>query len=222
MHFADSIHRHRQAALHGAWVFVTLLSLLLVTASAQAHGSRSGGSPAGIAIPSLSHGEMAVISAYYGDIVDLAQSASDTNEPFRRVLNFSRIEYAACLWGQMPGSVTDEASPFNECSHAYLAAVKVVLLDMRTMPAEKKRAGDLVSRIDEEMALGGLALIGCQFSNEAFNTAEMIWPNWRDVPWHGPSALASLASLIVSVVACRGGMIAYRRHIGAATGPRPV
>lgn len=222
MYFAVSYHRHPRAALHGAWVFLTLFSLLLVTAPAQAHSSRSGGSTAGIAIPSLSHGEMAVISAHYGDIVDLAQSASDTDEPFRRVLNFSRIEYAACLWGLMPGSDTDEASPFNECSHAYLAAVKMVLLDMRTMPAEKERAGELVSRIDEEMVLRGLALIGCQFSNEAFNTAEMIWPNWRDVPWHVPSALACLAALIFSIAACRGGMIAFRRHIGAVAGPRPA
>jgi hypothetical protein len=131
-------------------------------------------------------GRLSVLSAYDGDIVDLALSASDTNAPFRLVLNFSQFEYAACMWGLMPGSITDETSPFNECSHAYLAAVKKELLDMRTMPAEAKRANELVSRIDEEMVLSGMVLIGCQFSNETFNTAEMIFPNWFNVPSHIP------------------------------------
>jgi hypothetical protein len=176
-----------------------LLALLAGTATAQAHGSRIGGSTAGIPIPSLSHGEMAVISEYDSEIMDLASSASDPDEPFRRVLNFARIEYAACMWELVPGSIVDESSPFNECSHAYLAGVKQVLLIMRTMPAEAKRADAIVSRIDAEMTLSGMALIGCQFSNETFNTADMISPNWSDVPAHPPSALAFLAFLIVAI-----------------------
>ena len=41
------------------------------------------------------------------------------------------------------GSVTDEASPFNECAHAYLAAAKAVLMAMRAMPREAHAAGEI-------------------------------------------------------------------------------
>lgn len=76
------------------------------------------------------------MSDYRSGIIDLASRAVDTNEPFRRMLNYAEIQYSYCLWGRMPGSVTDEESPFNECAHAYLAATKAVLLSMREMPRE--------------------------------------------------------------------------------------
>lgn len=161
----------------------------------SAHQRTAGGSDHGIAIPEISHGEMIVMAEYRDRIIDLAAHATDTNEPFRRVLNYARIQYAYCLWGKMPGGITDEASPFNECSHAYLAATKAVLFAMRGMQREAEAVGNVISAVDAEMVLRGLALITCQFSGEAFNTADIIRPEWSAIPYH-PASLAALTGLV--------------------------
>ncbi|MGO7624330.1 hypothetical protein ACC687_40870, partial [Rhizobium ruizarguesonis] len=51
-------------------------------------------------MPEISHGEMAVMSDYRSGIIDLASRAVDTNEPFRRMLNYAEIQYSYCLWGR--------------------------------------------------------------------------------------------------------------------------
>ncbi|MBX4907825.1 hypothetical protein HJA82_10605 [Rhizobium bangladeshense] len=180
----------------GRFAFLGLIASLLpmFIGNALAHGSNSGGSHPGLDIPAISHGEMAVISEYRSSISMLASRAADTNESFRRVLNYSEIQYSYCLWGRMPGSVTDEESPFNECAHAYLAATKAVLMAMREMPREAPAAGEIISAIDADMAGRGLAFITCQFSGEAFNTADIIKPSWSKVPLH-PASMASLTGL---------------------------
>ncbi|MBY5781523.1 hypothetical protein [Rhizobium leguminosarum] len=169
----------------------------VVAGSAFAHSGSDGGSHAGLDIPQISHGEMAVMSDYRGRIINLASRAFETNEPFRRVLNYAEIQYSYCLWGRMPGSVTDEASPFNECAHAYLAATKAVLLSMREMPREAATAGEIISAVDADMVRRGLALITCRFSGEAFNTADIVKPRWGGIPFHAASmaSLTGLASL---------------------------
>ncbi len=167
-------------------------------ASVAAHGGGSSGSQAGIPIPGLTHGEMAVIAPYYGRIVSLAESTSDTDETFRRLLNFAQIQRAYCLWGLMPGSISDEESPFNECSHAYLAAAKAVLLQMRVMRVEKASVDDLVSDIDATLVRNNLSLVLCKFSGESFNTADLIRPKLADIALHAKSLAAILsASLLV-------------------------
>lgn len=171
-----------------------LCIVLLVAGNARAHSRNAGGSHAGIPIPEISHGEMAVISDYRSRIIALASRAVDTNEPFRRVLNYAEIQYSYCLWGRMPGSVTDEESPFNECAHAYLAATKAVLLSMRDMPQETAAAGEIVSAVDAEMVQRGLSLVTCQYSGEAFSTADVVRPRWGEIPFHAAS-MASLSGL---------------------------
>ncbi|MBY5555218.1 hypothetical protein HFO41_19445 [Rhizobium leguminosarum] len=178
----------------------------VVAGSAFAHSHGDGGSHAGLDIPEISHGEMAVISDYRGRIINLASRAVDTNETFRRVLNYAEIQYSYCLWGRMPGSVTDEESPFNECAHAYLAATKAVLLSMREMPREAAAAGEIISAVDADMVRRSLALINCRFSGEAFNTADIVKPRWSGIPFHAASmaSLTGLASLFgLSVFALR-------------------
>lgn len=185
--------------------FVAMIAVLqLWSVAASAHQQSSSGPHTGIAIAEISHGEMVMIAQYRDRIIDLAARATDTNEPFRRVLNYAQIQHAYCLWGKMPGGVTDEASPFNECSHAYLAATKAVLLSMRGMGGEAAEAEAIVSAIDAGMVLGGLALITCQFSGDAFNTADVVRPAWRDVPLHPESmaTLTALAAAILAVVYC--------------------
>ncbi|MDM9626113.1 hypothetical protein QTL95_09405 [Rhizobium sp. S152] len=192
---------------------VFILSVILPLLAADngfAHQRTSGGPQSGIPIPEISHGEMIVMAENRDRIIDLAGRAIDTDEPFRRVLNYARIQYAYCLWGRMPGGVTDEASPFNECSHAYLAATKAVLLAMRDMPREAAAAGEIVSTVDSAMVLRGLALITCQFSGEAFNTADTIRPDWKAVPGH-PASMATLTGLAAVVGAGLFGLRAIGR-----------
>lgn len=183
-------------------IFLTAMIALLQLwpLAASAHLRSSNGPRTGIAIAEISHGEMIMIAEYRNRIIDLAARARDTNEPFRRVLNYAQIQHAYCLWGKMPGGVTDEASPFNECSHAYLAATKAVLLSMRSMGGEAVEAETIVSAIDAGMVLRGLALITCQFSGEAFNTADVIRPSWKDVPLH-PASMATLTALAAAILA---------------------
>ncbi|MDV4157445.1 MULTISPECIES: hypothetical protein [Rhizobium] len=174
--------------------FAAAAVFCVAAGSALAHSRSDGGSHAGLDIPEISHGEMAVMSDYRSGIIDLASRAVDTNEPFRRVLNYAEIQYSYCLWGRMPGSVTDEASPFNECAHAYLAATKAVLLSMREMPRERAAADEIISAVDADMVRRGLALITCRFSGEAFNTADIVKPRWSGIPFHAAS-MASLTGL---------------------------
>ncbi|WP_245314344.1 hypothetical protein [Rhizobium sp. R634] len=183
--------------------------LLFIAGDCLAHGRSAGGSDAGLDIPEISHGEMAVISDYRRGIIALASQAVDTNEPFRRILNYAEIQYSYCLWGRMPGSVTDEESPFNECAHAYLAATKAVLMAMRDMPREAQVAGEIISAVDADMVGRGLTLITCRFSGETFNTADIIKPRWSQVPLH----FASMASLTALAALFGLGVFALRRFL---------
>ena len=129
------------------------LVLLLVVAAAShpawAHRERSSRSsaPQGIAIPSLSHGQMQVIAANLPAIQDLAARQDPTDLTMRRLQDFVNLQKFACLWGMVPGSLTDEASPFNECAHSYLAGARALLLHLRQMPGGNRPAVDaLVSK----------------------------------------------------------------------------
>jgi hypothetical protein len=180
---------------------------MLTAGGAFAHGPSGEGSHSGLPVPEISHGEMAVISGYRGRIMDLASRAVDTSEPFRRVLNYAEIQYSYCLWGRMPGSVTDEESPFNESAHAYLAATKAVLLAMRGMPQEAMAAGEIASAVDIDMIRRGLSLVTCRFSGEGFNTADVVRPRWSEIPLH-PASMASLTGFALILVA---GVFLLRR-----------
>lgn len=190
-------------ALHG----ICFGLALLLAGSAFAHSRSGEGSHAGLPVPEISHGEMAVISDYRSRIMDLASTAADTSEPFRRVLNYAEIQYSYCLWGRMPGSVTDEESPFNECAHAYLAATKAVLLAMRDMPQEAVVAGEIASAVDVDMVRRGLSLVTCRFSGEGFNTADVVRPRWSEIPLHA----ASMASLTGFAAILAAGFFILRR-----------
>ncbi|KAA1185449.1 hypothetical protein FP026_00060 [Rhizobium tropici] len=202
--------RGRRQRSNGALLAIFCLMVSCWPFAVAAHGGASSGSQAGIPIPSLNHGEMAVIAPYYGRIISLAESASDTDETFRRLLNFAQIQRAYCLWGMMPGSVSDEESPFNECSHAYLAAAKAVLLQMRTMRDEKPAVGDIVSDIDTALVRNNLSLILCKFSGESFNTADLIRPKPADIILHARSLMTILAAGLAVVTALWGAARALR------------
>ncbi|KAA0594913.1 hypothetical protein J2848_004447 [Azospirillum lipoferum] len=174
---------------------------------AAAHRRTAEQNSPGLRIPALTHGQMAVMADYRSRIVDLAARQTRTDETFRRLLNFVHLQYAACVWGWLPGSVTDETSPFNECSHAYLSATRALLLHMRSMDGDRSAVGSLIDRIDRDMLENSTALVLCLYSDESFNTADLIDPHWADVPFHGPSLGALLA--LVAGLAIGIGILAW-------------
>jgi hypothetical protein len=97
---------------------------------------------------------MPVIADYSDEIIALAARQYNPGQEFQRVVNYAHIQQTYCVWGLVPGSVTDESSPFNECSHAYLAATKDVLRRMTAMPQHDPRVDDLARRMDADTETG--------------------------------------------------------------------
>jgi hypothetical protein len=77
---------------------------------------------------------MAAIASKRAAILDLAARQIPTDPTMRRLEGFINPQYFDRLWGIIAGSVGDESSPFNECSHAYLAATRALFLHLQTMP----------------------------------------------------------------------------------------
>ena len=177
--------------------FILLFLAVLPVTDVLAHGRSSSGPVSGIPVPNLSHGEMAVLTTYRSDIMGAAEKVKHTDPSFRRLQNYAAIQYSYCLWGAVPGTITDEASPFNECAHAYLAAAKALLLHMRTMPGAAPAIAELVSEIDREMVQTGAAFIGCQYSGGSFNTAGVVTPHWENLPAHMPTMAAGGGMLMI-------------------------
>lgn len=192
-----------------------MLLMIAGISDAAAHSRRTGPSGAeGLSFPGLTHGEMAVLAPYSKRIANLARSATLTDPVFRRLVNFRAIQFSYCGWGIAPGAISDEKSPFNECSHAYLSADKALLLHMRTMTDLQSRADALVSEIEATMVLNGAAFIGCMYSGELFNTAEHVTPHWENIPRHWPTAALLSAAIIVPVTAGIG--LQRRNRTGAS------
>jgi hypothetical protein len=184
--------------------------LFAAPAPAWAHhqGSAQAASTEGISIPSLSHGQMAVIADNRAAILDLAARQTPTDPVMRRLESFVNLQYFARMWGIVPGSLDDENSPFNECSHAYLAATRALLVHLQDMMGDRTAVRALVAKIELEMLGHGASLVLCRYSDEPFNTAEVIGPHWRDIPFHPPS-LMMFAGLALAMLG--GGWIAARR-----------
>lgn len=162
---------------------------VLVTSPGEAHRvAASGGPPPdGIAIPSLTHGQMAVIADNLSTIRALASARIGSDMTAWRLEDYLNLQSFACFWGLVPGSIMDEESPFNECAHAYLAAARALLLHLRETPRADREAVDaLIGKIETEMLANGASLTLCRFSDEPFNTNQIVFPRWREVPLHQP------------------------------------
>ena len=174
-----------------ARALIAVAFLFALPLEAAAHVSRQGdGQVAGIPIAEITHGQMPVIADHARDILALAAVQPAPSSDFQRVLNYARVQRAYCLWGLMPGSIADEASPFNACSHAYLAAMRELLLRMDSDPANAA-ADDLVRRVDADMMMSATALEFCNYSAMPYDTATLVRPLWSDLVRH-PASLASL------------------------------
>jgi hypothetical protein len=189
-----------------------LLAALAILCGGPALAHHPGPAVPGIAIASLGHGQMQAVARHGRAIVGLAGRQGVTDEPFRRLLTFVRLQRTYCLWGLMPGSVADEASPFNECSHAYLAGALALLGRLEAMPAAAGEAAALRRAVDLDMIALGTASELCQYSANGFATDGLVMPHWRALPGHPPS-LAVVAGL---VAAAGIAPVAWRRRPGAA------
>jgi hypothetical protein len=184
------------------WIaIVVLLDALPIPAWAHREATGRQAPADSIAIPNLSHGQMAVIANNRAAILDLAARQIPTDPTMRRLEAFINLQFFDCMWGIVPASVEDENSPFNECSHAYLAASRALLLHLRTMPGDRTAVRALIDKIEREMLANNASLILCRYSDEPFNTAERISPHWRDIPYHLPS-LAMFTGLFLLAVGC--------------------
>lgn len=155
---------------------------------------------------------MQVIAANLSAIQDLAERQDPTDLTMRRLQDFVNLQKFACLWGMVPGSLTDEASPFNECAHSYLAGAQALLLHLRQMPGgDRPGVKALVNKIELEMLSDNASLVLCRYSDEPFNTDEVISPHWSSIPRHLPS-LATFAA-VLSLLA--GATVLPLRRAGA-------
>lgn len=205
-----------QGARGRRWVVRACAVLLLVCMGlgpdgASAHRAVDAGTLAanGLVIPSLTHGEMAVVARHAGAIRALAGSQQRTDPTFRRLANFAALQRTYCFWGLVPGSLTDEDNPFNTCLHAYLGALRALLVHMQEMPGESGEARVLVGRIEQEMVASEAASSLCRSSGADFNTAALIVPEWRDVLGYPPTLL-TFAGLALMVAAGAWGVFGIR------------
>jgi hypothetical protein len=91
-----------------------MAALVMFAASpSDAHriSTRSGPPPEGISIPSLTHGQMAVIRDNLSAIRALASARLGFDLTTWRLEDYLNLQSFACLWGIVPGSVTDDDSP---------------------------------------------------------------------------------------------------------------
>jgi hypothetical protein len=215
----------RIALRRTAVLWVSLATLMsLFTSPALAHHTTIG-SAAGLPIPSLTHGQLSVIAENRSAILNLADQEPFVDETFYRLRNFIDLQYLYCMWGLVPGSLKDEASPFNECSHAYLSATHALLLHMRTMRGDQTRVRELIDKIEFQMLANNASLVLCRYSDEPFNTADVIRPRWSEVPSHLPSLLTFLAlgifTFYLSILAGRFLLSTGSHNSAQAGSPRP-
>ncbi len=197
-----------------------LVALILLVAAglavawpAAAHRSAplSAEEAAGLEIPGLTHGEMGHVAAHRRAIVSLAERQFPTDETFRRLINYANIQFAYCAWGLVPNTLTDEASPFNECAHAYLSAYRAVLMRMVDMPGQPAAAQALSDRIDTEIRADPEAEVLCQYSVEPFYTGAVLAPTLAGALSYPPVGLPASA-LALMLVALGLGQAAKRRR----------
>lgn len=199
--------------MRGALVALVAVLFTLAASPSHAHrvSTRSGPPPEGVSIPSLTHGQMAVIADNLSAIRALARARTGFDMTTWRLEDYLNLQSFACLWGIVPGSITDENSPFNECAHAYLAAARALLLQLRATPVVDRNAVEaLIGKIETEMLANDASLLLCRYSDEPFNTNEVIWPHWGMALSHPPT-LAAFAAIFALIA---GGAIWLARREG--------
>jgi hypothetical protein len=190
----------------GGWRsgLIAAVSILAASTPVSAHHQPPHKGPSvGITIPAITHGEMLVVAKYRAEILDLAAHQPRTDPTLRRLAGFVSLQRFACFWGLVPGSLSDETSPFNECSHAYVAGARALLAHMVAMSGDQSAAQTLEARIEIEIASDPAYSVLCSNSSEAFDSGIILGPDWQLAPAHLPTILSFLALVgIATVGAC--------------------
>ena len=200
--------RGRSAAIGSRSSLLAAVLAMLVIPPATAHHQSADGPIRGVAISAISHGEMPVVARYRSRIIELVARQPVTDPTLRRLAGFVSLQHFACFWGLVPGSLADEQSPFNECSHAYLAGARALLAHMTAMPGNQSAAKELEARIAAEIAADPTAQAVCSNSSQTFDSADVIGPDWQLAPKHAPTVLTF--SLFAALVAA--GLVALGRR----------
>ena len=189
---------------------IAALSILVMGTSAGAHHQKvREGAAVGVAIPSITHGEMLVVAKYRADILELADRQPQTDARLRRLLGFVKLQYFACFWGLVPGGLSDDSSPFNECSHAYLAGARALLAHMVAMPGDQATAKALNALIDAEISSDPTFAALCSNSDTKFDSGVVVGPDWQLAVTHPPT-VATFST--VTVLTAAGLWAAFRRR----------
>jgi len=198
--------------------FIAAVSMLAVVTPVWAHHQLPHEGPTiGVVIPAITHGEMYVVARYRAEILDLAARQPRTDPTLRRLAGFVSLQHFACFWGLVPGGLSDETSPFNECLHADLAGARELLTHMLAMPGDQSAGRALEARIDAEIASDPAFNVLCSNSSEAFDSGVIVWPDWQLVPAHLPTVVTFFAVAVLAVA----GLWSALRLIPATGGPRP-
>ncbi len=194
-------------------LLIAVVSMLAVTPARAHHQGSSDGPIRGVAILAISHGEMPIVARYRSQVLDLAARQPVTDPTLRRLTGFVSLQTFACFWGLVPGSLADEQSPFNECSHAYLAGVRELLVHMTAMPGDQSAAKALEARMDAELAANPDRNAVCSHSGQIFDSADVIGPDWQLAPLHLPTVLtfSAFVALLVAGFAVAGRRRLFRK-----------
>lgn len=199
----------RSALRIGLWLLAGLTVIApYIPAAAHHRSAPRDGTVLGVAVPAITHGQMLVLAKYRATILDLAARQPVTDPTLRRLEGFISLQYFACFRGLVPGSLSDELSPFNECAHAYLAGTRALLAHMAHMPGDQSAAKALQERINAEIASDPIYGSFCSNSEQVFDSAIIVPPDWTMFTSHPPTVLTFAAfTLLVSAGA---GAVFYR------------
>ncbi|WP_377296148.1 hypothetical protein [Rhizobium sp. SGZ-381] len=193
---------------------LVLLLLLLVPIApsvSHAHGFDAPEDQSGYAIPSIDHAAMRVIAPYRDRIIPLARQAAATDAELSALLLHNQMQSANCLWLLVPGSLTDEENPFNECAHADMAGLKAMLERLSLLPQTQGAARAVISDLDHDMVLAGTSFVLCAFAKESFNTASQVRPDWGAVSAYLVDRYGSVFGLAAALAAiCLTGILTLR------------
>jgi hypothetical protein len=201
----------------GGWrsCLIAAVSTIAACTPVQAHHQPPHeGANVGVAIPAITHGEMLVVAKYRAQILDLAARQPRTDPTLRRLTGFVSLQHFACFWGLVPGSLSDETSPFNECSHAYVAGARALLAHMVAMPGDQSSARALEARIETDIASDPAFSVLCSNSNETFDSGIIIGPDWQIAPAHHPTVLTFFALLVFAAAGLWGASRFVRATVG--------
>ncbi|MFY9877607.1 MAG: hypothetical protein WAL20_18500 [Rhodomicrobium sp.] len=191
------------------WLCAGLAAIAAVIPAAAHHrGVPHDGPVLGVAIAAITHGEMLLIAKYRTLILDLAARQPVTDPALRRLEGFVSLQYFTCFRGLVPGSLSDESSPFNECSHAYLAGTRALLAHIVQMPGDQSAAKALQERINAEIASDPAFGAFCSNSQEVFDSATIVTPDWTMLPAHLPTVLTLSAFMLL--ISAGAGTVFYR------------